>query len=322
MTCEPALELSIVICTFKRERLLRRAIASVARQACPAGVDLILAVVDNSDDGEAAAAVEAMREACPFELRYVAAHPPNISVARNAGIAATTSPFVAFIDDDTELAEGWVEAVVGALREHPYDILFGAIEPVFEAPSRAPSWTHAVYSRRLAAATGRELSAMGRGKTRDVALSTSNAVLRRATTLTDAEPFDRAFGNGGGEDYDLFCRVQRRGCRFGWVPGALVREEVPAERCDTAYLRRRMFAGGQAFAMAIAKNSRWPAATRWWLRGKAAVQALYLASVLPLRLWRGGEALDAYSCAWAGVLGKLAFGEIHPIYRAPAAARS
>ena len=70
----------------------------------------------------------------------------------------------------------------------------------------------------------------------------------------DAEIFDPAFGKGGGEDYDLFCRLQRRGRRFVWLPEAAAREFVPASRCERAYLRRRFYAGGQAFAAAMARG--------------------------------------------------------------------
>jgi succinoglycan biosynthesis protein ExoM len=153
------------------------------------------------------------------------------------------------------------------------------------------------------------------GKTIGVTLASANSIFRRATTLIEPDPFDIAFGKSGGEDYDLFCRLQRRGCRLGWLPAARVRDFVPTSRCDGAYLRRRFFAGGQTYAAAVAGASRYPTAMRWWLRVKAALQFVALAVLAPIHARRGRDALIDYSCRLAGVLGKLSLGGYYSLYQ-------
>ena len=308
-------DLALVICTFRRERLLAKALGSVAGQACPEGLAFSVIVVDNSDEGSAQAVVEAAVNGFPFPLRWIAAHPANISVARNAGTMASEAEYLAFLDDDQELCSGWLAAVGEALRNPSFDAYFGAVDPVFETPERTTAIVRQLFSRRLDAPSGQELFAMGPEKTRDIALATNNSIFRRQAVLQDGAPFDLAFGNGGGEDYDLLCRMQRRGSRFGWLPGACAREFVPASRCDARYLCRRFYAGGQAYAAAISNSSANPGIARWWLRLKALVQGAVLLPRLPLRLISGGEGLKDYTYVWAGVLGKLSFGGIHPIYR-------
>jgi succinoglycan biosynthesis protein ExoM len=54
--------------------------------------------------------------ASPPEIVGVSAHPANIAVARNAGITATDSAFVAFVEDDQQLDPGRLEAVALAAR--------------------------------------------------------------------------------------------------------------------------------------------------------------------------------------------------------------
>ncbi len=307
--------LSLVICTFHREDLLRKALASALAQQAPAGFGFEIVVVDNSDESSAREVVNSFAPPRPFPLRFVEAHPPNISVARNAGVAASAGDAIAFLDDDQELAPGWLGAVAHALRAYPQDAFFGAVDPVFEAPESAGGMARSLFTRRRDAPGGADLVAFGPAKTRDIVLSTANSAFRRAALPRDGRLFDPAFGNGGGEDYDLICRMQRDGRRFGWLPEAAAREFVPASRCEAAYLRRRFFAGGQAYAAAVANASAHPRLTRWSIRAKAIAQLVLIAARTPLAMARGGHALPDHLHVLAGALGKMSFADIRPIYR-------
>ncbi len=313
---EPA-GISIVICTFNRHDLLQKALESVAALRNPKGIPLTLVVVDNSDDSNALPVIDAMRERLPYPVLGIAAHPANISVARNAGVTAAPDDIVAFMDDDQQLDPDWLAAVADGLTRFPHDVLFGSVEPILETPDKADATVLSLFSRRLAAAAGTDLFAMGAKKTSGIALATNNCVFRKSTTLTDAEPFDPAFGNGGGEDFDLFCRLQRRGRRFGWLPSAKALEFVPAKRCDPAYLERRFYAGGQAFAMAVSKNSPRPALTRWRNRFKAVAQLVILGAAIPLLWFKGPSARRQLRYRLAGTFGKMSFAELEPIYQFP-----
>lgn len=308
--------LAIVICTFNRRDLLKEALHSIAELRDPGGIQVSVVVVDNSDDSNAFAAAESMRGALPWELRIVAAHPPNISVARNAGVAAAgDAEIVAFVDDDQQLAPDWLVAVSKATRELPHDAFLGPVNADFEQPDLAGRTARTLFSRQLDVPTGHELIAMGPEKTKVIALATNNAIFRRATTLTDAICFDPSFGNGGGEDYDLFCRLQRRGRRFAWVGDARAAEHVPASRCNPDYLARRLFAGGQAYAMAVSKNNARPQLERWRLRLVAIIQLILLAPVWLKTLGSPRTERDELRFKIAAVRGKLSLRDLVPIYR-------
>lgn len=308
--------LAIVICTFNRRGLLIEALQSIAALRDPGGIQVSVVVVDNSDDSNAFDAAESMRAALPWELRIVAAHPPNISVARNAGVAAAGDvEIIAFVDDDQRLAPDWLGAVGKAMRELPHDAFLGPVDAVFERPDLAGRTARTLFSRQLEAPTGHDLVAMGPEKTKVIALATNNAIFRRETTLTDAICFDPGFGNGGGEDYDLFCRLQQRGRRFAWLADARAAEHVPASRCNPDYLARRLFAGGQAYAMAVSKNSPWPRLERWRLRLVAIIQIALLAPVWLKTLGAPQAARDELRFKLAAVRGKLSFRGLVPIYR-------
>lgn len=315
-SAEAVSRFAIVICTFNRRDLLRQALQSIAALRDPGGVQVSVVVVDNSDDSNAFATAESMRPALPWDLRVVAAHPPNISVARNAGVAAAgDADIVAFVDDDQQLTPDWLISVHRATVELPHDAFLGPVDADFERPDLAGRTARTLFSRQLDVPTGHELIAMGPQKTKVIALATNNAVFRRATTLTDEVCFDPGFGNGGGEDYDLFCRLQRRGRRFAWIDDARAAEHVPASRCNPDYLARRLFAGGQAYAMAVSKNSALPRMERWRLRLVAVIQLCLLAPVWIRTLRSPRTERDELRFRIAAVRGKLSLRGLVPIYR-------
>ncbi len=309
------ISLALVFCTFQRNDKLAEALESLVTQAVPDGVEASVTVVDNSNDGQARALVEGFNGRWRFPVRWIEAHPPNISVARNAGVAATAEPYLVFLDDDETCAPGWFPALISAMRACERDVLVGPVLTEFEAPERASPSARQLFTRVHDWPLGTELFAYGPHKQATLSLATNNAVFKRATTLDGAQPFDLDFGNGGGEDFDLFCRIQKRGARVAWAPGFQVRSFVSAARCERDYLRKRAYAGGQAYAAAIARMAQAPQAERWRLRLLALVQLALLAFAAPGAMARGGHAWTDYLCRAEGVLGKISFGGIFPLYR-------
>jgi GT2 family glycosyltransferase len=104
---------SIVVPTRARLDYLRVALASIAPQAAQAGAELI--VVDDAGSSE-----EARVLAARFGARYEPHPGPlGLNVARNTGVECSTGELVVFVDDDVEVCEGWLDALLGAAREHP-----------------------------------------------------------------------------------------------------------------------------------------------------------------------------------------------------------
>jgi glycosyltransferase involved in cell wall biosynthesis len=104
-------KVSIIIPTYNRSHLLPRAVAS----ALTAGTDLEVVVVDNgSTDGTAELCKELPG------IRYIRldrnAGPGG---GRNAGIKASSAPYVAFLDDDDIRFPGSLDLQVNALEADP-----------------------------------------------------------------------------------------------------------------------------------------------------------------------------------------------------------
>lgn len=104
--------------------------------------DFEVLLVDAGSNDSTVALAEQAREGLPFPLRlHVGPARMPIGEARNLGVALAQAPLVAFLSADAELAPGWVEAAIAALRGA--DMAFG---PQVHAPHR---WTVGAAVRGL-----------------------------------------------------------------------------------------------------------------------------------------------------------------------------
>jgi GT2 family glycosyltransferase len=109
---------SIVVPTRARLDYLRVALASLAPQAARADAELIV-VDDAGPTEEARALVER------FGARYEPhPRPLGLNVARNTGVERSGGELVVFVDDDVEVCEGWLDALLAAARGHPEQEVF------------------------------------------------------------------------------------------------------------------------------------------------------------------------------------------------------
>jgi succinoglycan biosynthesis protein ExoM len=254
-------DVAVLIPTLRRPDSLARALASVQAQT---GVDDRLAeiiVVDNDPEGMARSTVDS--SAGPFSVRYVHAPRPGVATARNAGLAATDAPLIAFLDDDEAASPGWLAALLAGQAGTGAEVVFGPIQG--RAPD-APAWLQPY----LEAFFGRE------GPTRVSRLTEpfgcGNSLMVRAAALPGPTPFNPAADHAGGEDDELFSALAARGGGFGWAPDARVEEFAPAHRATLGYALTRAFAYGQGPSQTARRHGRPLALLRWMLVG--AVQAV------------------------------------------------
>lgn len=126
-TAHRAARASIVIPTRGRPGYLQVALASIAPQAAAAGAEVI--VVD-----DAGASEEVRRLADRFGARYEPhPRPLGLNVARNTGVDRSSGELVVFVDDDVQVCEGWLAALMQRAEAHPDVELFtGPIAPRLE----------------------------------------------------------------------------------------------------------------------------------------------------------------------------------------------
>lgn len=112
----------MAVCTRDRPDRLATAVAALEREA-EAGFELV--VIDQSPE-----------PAVDLGVRVVADAGRGLSRARNVALAQTRSEWIAFVDDDCLVEEGFGRALLGRLAAHPEaDWVSGHVGPGGRAPS-------------------------------------------------------------------------------------------------------------------------------------------------------------------------------------------
>jgi mycofactocin system glycosyltransferase len=159
------------------------------------------------------------------------------AAARNAGLAATEAPFVAFLDSDTLPTEGWLEPLLA----HFGDPRLAAIAPRVRVPSGRSALAR-YEAARSPLDLGPAPGIVGPGR-RVGYVPAAALVVRRAAL---ASPFDE--GMRFGEDVDLVWRLAAAGWTVRYEPASVV--EHPHRATPSAWLRQRAAYGSSAGALA------------------------------------------------------------------------
>lgn len=270
-----SVDVSIIIPTFHRPDGLEKAVRSVFAQLNPFGLGLELVIVDNDREGGARVTAERLISEAPFPARYIHAPQPGVANARNAGMAATSGPLVAFLDDDEEAAPSWLCELVGLQRFHDADAVFGPVQ------ARVPETvrTHRAYYTEFFSRSGPEES----GRIAD-SYGCGNSLIRRCAMPSPEAPFPVERNDTGGEDDALFAAMKRADARFVWCREALVWEDPALSRACLRYTLRRAFAYGQGPSATCAAGqwSEWPGLVFWMAVGAGQFLVYGLAA---LALW-------------------------------------
>jgi len=223
---------SVLIPTFRRPESFMRAARSVFAQS---GVrDIELVAVDNSPEGSARHAFEALAAEAPIPFSFAHAPDPGVAHARNAALSLARGRYVAWLDDDEEARPGWLAALIRVREQTGAQSVFGPVRAA--APLTTP---HADFFEALYARAGAPYSGVING-----AYGIGNSLQPRAM-FEGPTPFDAAANETGGEDDRLFSSWMEAGALFAWAHDAVVTEHLDLARLTLAYGLKRAFAYGQ-----------------------------------------------------------------------------
>ena len=223
---------SIIIPTRGRPDYLAVALASIAPQARRAGAEVI--VVDDSE-GLARNAELAER----FGARYLAlGQERGLNAARNAGLAAAAGELLAFVDDDVEVHDDWLEALIAAAREQPEVGVFTG--PIFARLEDSGARRH-VCRREGPPITHTDLG----GQDRDVTRAWGANMAIRAAAFDAVGRFDphRQCWRGDEEEWEQ--RHLRAGGRIRYVAAAALDHRRAGADATLAALMRAAAARGR-----------------------------------------------------------------------------
>jgi glycosyltransferase involved in cell wall biosynthesis len=258
------MDLSVVVATWNRARLLEGTLRALAAQEVPGDLAWEIVVVDNNSRDSTAEVVDAFAKTAAVPVRRVSEPQQGISHARNRGIREARGAILAFCDDDVLPAADWVAGIPAAMARWSADGIGGRILPRFEGPA-PPPWL--LENRRLM----RLLAVMDWEESGLLALPLApnpqvwgpNMAFCREVFGRVGE-FDPRRGVTGrrlfrGEEVDLIERVLALGMRIAYDATLTVFHRIGPDRTRRAYFRRFAFDDGMGeVRAAIAGNGQGP----------------------------------------------------------------
>lgn len=247
------MQIDVIIATYNRAAMLERAVRSVLAAPAPAGVALVVTVVDNNSTDNTAQIVASLRAADPERVQYLFEKQQGKAYAVNAGLAATSGEIVALADDDQFMDAAWLRVLHRAISEG-FDFVTGPVDGDWQA--EPPRW----YDDRLRGVLS--LNTWGDNRIvyredespRARSISGGNVALRREALEKIGGCYHPELGKTAdtfamGEDSELFLRLRRAGYRGLYEPQMKVKHLVPRERLTKTYFRAWHRGYGQSVAL-------------------------------------------------------------------------
>ncbi len=252
----------IAISTYRRPLGLERLLLSLERLEFGPPIpvpDIRVVVVDNDVNATARATVARYAAATQWTCAYFVEPERGISAARNRCLreARGSADLVLMVDDDEEVAPGWLCSHLVAHRRADAAIVTGPVTPRFEV--EPPKW--ALDGGFFDRPTHRDGERIRYGRS-------GNASIKKAILDESGVTFDPRLGLIGGGDAVFFARLEERGYSIFWSEGAEVFEWQPQSRVKVAWvLRRAMRTAGSEWDVLLVHRTRATASVVAVLRG-------------------------------------------------------
>lgn len=229
-------QITVVLPTFRRPEALARVLAGLAEQVDAPPYRLL--VIDNDPGPHEPPVV-------PAGAALVHEKTAGAAAARNRGIAETTTPLLAMLDDDVVPAPGWLKALATPVLEGRADLVGGRV--LLDPGVARPTWLSEAVEGYL---TALDLGPFERPLAPVESLLTAS-LLTRTQLLRDIGGFDTRLGPSGGtqivgDDAQVVRDLITSGARAVWVPAAVVVHELPASRLRARWVLKRAYLQGRS----------------------------------------------------------------------------
>jgi succinoglycan biosynthesis protein ExoM len=239
------MQISCCVNTYKRPKLLKKLLQSLENQKLDSTWKLEVIIVDNDELEQGRTVVEEYLKRSDLTIKYYTQPIKNISITRNKGVEMATGSLIMFIDDDGYADEDWVFEMVSCLNKFNADGVFGTVLPYFDKEV-SDLFIKGKFFDRLIQNTG-EISKYKR---------TTNCLIKRNVLMGIEGPFDPRDGLTGGEDANLFEKIQSKGAKLVFCKEGIVHDHVPFDRANIKWLSQRKFRTGRGFTSIKIKNSK------------------------------------------------------------------
>lgn len=241
------MDISVIVCTYNRFRLLANALESVAKSEVPDGILWEILVIDNNCTDGTPAVVERFCNAYPTRFRYKFEPQPGKSYALNTGIREARGSVIAFMDDDVTVEANWLWSLTQRVLKGAYSGAGGRI--LADRDFSAPNWLSIDEPFDLRGILA--LFDLG-DEPRDLDRPPIGTNMAYRKSVFEAyggfrvELGPRPGSEIRSEDFEFGRRVLGEGVKIRYEPAAIVYHRIPDERLNQHYFLRFFFDLGRA----------------------------------------------------------------------------
>ena len=231
--------LSVIICTYNREKYIAALLESIAANDLPKS-DYEIVLVDNNCTDNTHSVCEAFSSVhSDIRFRYVKETEQGLSAARNRGIKEAKGDILVYVDDDALVDSHYLRDYAEWFAAHPQTMACGGpIIPLYE--TQEPQWM-TPYTKALLTAWmdyGDKVRVYPKGRYP----GGGNAAYRKEV-FDQVGLFNTNLGRKGGnlmgsEEKDIFDKMHALSMQVLYLPTPVLHHIIPQTKLESDYFNR------------------------------------------------------------------------------------
>lgn len=239
------MEISVVLCTYNREKYLPYVLDSIIKQTLDTSKFEVI-LINNNSPGNTKEIAENFKINFPeIDFLYFEEYAQGLSFARNLGIKEAKYELITFIDDDAFLKEDFLEKTIKAFYYSNKIIAIGG-KILLSYETIIPKWENKYLN-----------SLLGYFNPSETSFNFDSSNYPRGSNMTfkksiffEIGGFNTSLGRIGssligGEEKELFDRIYRlKKYEIKYIPDAIVFHTVPESRTTKEFIKKQALGTG------------------------------------------------------------------------------
>lgn len=250
--------LSLIICTYNREKYIYNILKSIAKNDYPSGQYEIVLVNNNSTDNTEKECERFHTDFPQVNFRYFVETNQGLSHARNRGIKESKNDILVYVDDDARVNEIYLETIAGFFisRTDVYAV-GGPIIPVYE--SEEPAWmSH--YTKTLITGykyKGNQVAEFKHGDYPGGGNAAYRKIVFDKTGLFNPDLGRKGISLIGAEEKDIFDKMKQLNMPVYYLPDMILYHIIPPSKLTKDYFDRLTLSIGLSERKRTLSISKW-----------------------------------------------------------------
>lgn len=241
------MRLSVIFCTYNREKYLYNALESIAMQNFPYQDYEIVMVNNNSTDSTEEISKKFQEDYPQVDFRYFLETNQGLSYARNRGVRESRGEILVFVDDDATVLDSYLSSIKSFFETHPdVSACGGPIIPVYEIEK--PKWLSHYTEQLIGGALyeGDTVKPFRNGKYPGGGNSAFRKEVFEKYGLFNVDLGRKGTGLIGAEEKDLYDRLTRGGEEFYYLPQMGIHHYIPEKKLTESHFKELTYSIGKS----------------------------------------------------------------------------